>query len=82
MSWSRPRLSLVGWTGYHLRNGIPLFDGSRSKSLSNNVDDLEIELIGFSPPKKVRCNPWPEVNGLSANVWETTRWVDPFTGIG
>ncbi|WVR08052.1 hypothetical protein IAU60_005098 [Kwoniella sp. DSM 27419] len=30
------------------------------------------------PPEKVRCHPWPEVNGLSANIWEETRWVEPF----
>jgi hypothetical protein len=35
-----------------------------------------------SPPEKVRCHPWPEKNGLSANVWEETRWVDPLTGLG
>ncbi|KAK1923656.1 cryptococcal mannosyltransferase 1-domain-containing protein [Papiliotrema laurentii] len=33
------------------------------------------------PPNKVRCHPWPEKNGLSANVWETTLWVDPLSGI-
>ncbi|WVN89960.1 uncharacterized protein L203_105190 [Cryptococcus depauperatus CBS 7841] len=30
------------------------------------------------PPEKVRCHPWPEVNGLGANVWEKTEWVDPW----
>ncbi|WWC73646.1 uncharacterized protein I206_107618 [Kwoniella pini CBS 10737] len=30
------------------------------------------------PPEKVRCHPWPEVNGLSANVWEKTVWVNPW----
>ncbi|KAK8849725.1 hypothetical protein IAR55_005060 [Kwoniella newhampshirensis] len=30
------------------------------------------------PPERVRCHPWPEVNGLSANVWEETRWVKPW----
>nr|XP_031858426.1 uncharacterized protein CI109_006189 [Kwoniella shandongensis]KAA5525498.1 hypothetical protein CI109_006189 [Kwoniella shandongensis] len=30
------------------------------------------------PPSKVRCHPWPEVNGLAANVWEETRWVEPW----
>ncbi|OCF43850.1 alpha-1,3-mannosyltransferase CMT1 [Kwoniella heveanensis CBS 569] len=30
------------------------------------------------PPPKVRCHPWPEVNGLSANVWEETKWVGPW----
>ncbi|TYJ58936.1 alpha-1,3-mannosyltransferase CMT1 [Cryptococcus floricola] len=30
------------------------------------------------PPEKVRCHPWPETNGLSANVWENTEWVKPW----
>ncbi|RSH93260.1 hypothetical protein EHS25_007614 [Saitozyma podzolica] len=30
------------------------------------------------PPEKVRCHPWPDAPGLSANVWENTRWVDPW----
>ncbi|KAK4685023.1 alpha-1,3-mannosyltransferase, partial [Tremellales sp. Uapishka_1] len=30
------------------------------------------------PPAKVRCHPWPESNGLTANVWATTQWVDPY----
>lgn len=29
------------------------------------------------PPPKVRCNPWPNITGLSANVWEKTRWLAP-----
>jgi alpha-1,3-mannosyltransferase len=30
------------------------------------------------PPETVRCHPWPEQNGLSANVWEKTEWVKPW----
>lgn len=30
------------------------------------------------PPAKVRCNAWPEKNGLDGNVWAKTTWVDPW----
>ncbi|ORX37681.1 cryptococcal mannosyltransferase 1-domain-containing protein [Kockovaella imperatae] len=33
-----------------------------------------------TPPPRVRCHPWPEINGISANVWEKTLWVDPLSG--
>ncbi|OWZ53013.1 alpha-1,3-mannosyltransferase CMT1 [Cryptococcus neoformans 125.91] len=39
--------------------------------------DNEIEWR-IRPPKKVRCHSWPEINGLSANVWEETKWVKPW----
>ncbi|WWC92851.1 uncharacterized protein L201_007812 [Kwoniella dendrophila CBS 6074] len=39
--------------------------------------DTKVDWID-KPPEKVRCHPWPEVNGLSANVWEQTLWVDPW----
>lgn len=29
-------------------------------------------------PQRVRCHPWPETNGLDANVWKTTKWVPPY----
>ncbi|KAL7422698.1 hypothetical protein Q5752_001989 [Cryptotrichosporon argae] len=31
-----------------------------------------------TPPEKVRCHPWPDQNGLAANVWATTQWVPPY----
>ncbi|OXC60307.1 alpha-1,3-mannosyltransferase CMT1, partial [Cryptococcus neoformans] len=39
--------------------------------------DVEIEWT-TKPPEKVRCHAWPEINGLSANVWEETKWVKPW----
>ncbi|KAL1409081.1 hypothetical protein Q8F55_005905 [Vanrija albida] len=32
----------------------------------------------FGAPPEVRCHPWPEKNGLDANVWEKTEWVKPY----
>lgn len=39
--------------------------------------DAEIEWT-TKPPENVRCHAWPEINGLSANVWEETKWVTPW----
>ncbi|WVW86879.1 hypothetical protein I302_108934 [Kwoniella bestiolae CBS 10118] len=47
-------------------------DGVPPKKYDEKIDWID------KPPDKVRCHPWPEVNGLSANVWEETRWVDPY----
>ncbi|GHJ85676.1 hypothetical protein NliqN6_2078 [Naganishia liquefaciens] len=30
------------------------------------------------PPERIRCNPWPEKDGLGHNVWEHTKWVPPW----
>ncbi|WRT69758.1 uncharacterized protein IL334_006749 [Kwoniella shivajii] len=47
-------------------------DGKPPQKLDSPIEWLS------KPPEKVRCHPWPEVNGLSANVWEETRWVPPW----
>ncbi|WVQ78979.1 hypothetical protein IAT38_001071 [Cryptococcus sp. DSM 104549] len=47
-------------------------DGVPPEELDTKIDWIT------KPPETVRCHPWPEVNGLSANVWEETRWVKPW----
>lgn len=44
----------------------------------NDKQEEERLTFGCRPPKKVRCHSWPEINGLSANVWEETKWVKPW----
>ncbi|WWC65904.1 uncharacterized protein I303_108526 [Kwoniella dejecticola CBS 10117] len=54
------------------KSGLSWVDDVPPKSLDSTVEWIK------KPPQKVRCHPWPEVNGLSANVWETKSWVDPW----
>ncbi|WWC95421.1 hypothetical protein V866_002284 [Kwoniella sp. B9012] len=54
------------------KESLGWIDGVPLKSSDDKIDWIN------KPPEKVRCHPWPETNGLSANVWEETRWVDPW----
>lgn len=53
----------LGW-----QDGVPRSKGRLDRGLQWQRE----------PPAKVRCNAWPEKNGLDGNVWAKTSWVDPW----
>ena len=41
---------------------------------------LRLTLIIRSPPRWVKCYPWPELNGPSLWPWVKFKWVAPWVG--
>lgn len=49
-----------------------------SRAVASATSLPGIPLTHASAPDEVRCHPWPEKNGLDANVWAKTEWVKPY----
>lgn len=68
-----------GGTGVRVGRGVKGWGRGRE---GGRADAGRERISWVGPPKKIRCHPWPEIHGTGGvNVWETTRWVDPKTGM-